>query len=97
MKVILTIKQNDETFALVYSGVKEFVQQSWWIKDHVELHLYQDYKGPELKLLQAFNVSCTPYVHAFYNVDSISILQEDRNQDQFQEDGEDLEDPVGYL
>ena len=23
--------------------------------------------------------------------------QQDRNQDQFQEDGEDLEDPIGYL
>jgi hypothetical protein len=94
MKVRLTIKRSDGTFAeLCYSGVKAVSKEG----NHYRLDLYQDYKRPETKLLQEFNVSCTPFVHSFYDVESLCVQQEDRNQSQFQEDGEDLEDPVGYL
>lgn len=94
MKVSVTIKRSDGTSAvLYYSGVKSVSKDGSIIR----LNLYQDYKRPETKLLQEFNVSCTPFVHAFYDVETFIIQQEDRNLSQFQEDGEDLEDPVGYL
>ena len=94
MKVTLEIKRSDGTIAvLYYSGVKSVRKDGSIIR----LDLYQDYKRPETKLLQEFNVSCTPFLHSFYDVESFCILQEDRTPEQFQEDGEDLEDPVGYL
>lgn len=94
MKVTLSIKRSDGTFAtLYYSGVKSVSKEG----SHWKLDLYRDYKRPETSLLQEFNVSCVPFVHAFYDVESIYILQEDRNQSQFQEDGEDLEDPIACM
>ena len=94
MKVSITIKRSDGTFAqLRYSGVRSVSKEG----SVTRLDLYQDYHRPETKLLQEFNVSCTPFVHSFYDVESLYVQQEDRNQSQFQEDGEDLEDPVGSL
>lgn len=98
MKLRLTIKRFDnKVFVLEYSGVRDFIQREYHEKGHVEVKLYKNYKGPAKELLQEFNCSCTPYVHSFYGVDSYHISQEDRDQEQFKEDGEDLEDPIGYL
>lgn len=83
MKVSITIKRSDGTFAqLCYSGVKSVSKEG----SVTRLDLYQDYHRPETKLLQEFNVSCTPFLHSFYDVESLYVQQEDRK------DGKDLED-----
>ena len=92
MKVKITLQRMDNFFILKYSGVKNVLQ----LNGKVIVDLYKDYKysGPDLR---DFNTSSYPYEHVFYGVASLRVSQEDRNQDQFQEDGEDLEDPIGYL
>ena len=92
MKADVTIRRMDKLFTLYYTGVKSILQ----LGEKVIVNLYSDYeyKGPDLR---DFNTSTHPYEHVFYGVASIYAKQQDRNQDQFQEDGEDLEDPVGYL
>lgn len=92
MKVYITLQRMDNFFTLEYSGAKNVIQ----LNGKVIIDLYKDYKysGPDLR---DFNTSTHPYEHVFYGVASIHVKQQDRNQDQFQEDGEDLEDPVGYL
>ena len=92
MKVEITLQRMDNFFTLYYSGVRNVLQ----LNGKTILSLYSDYeyKGPDLR---DFNTSLYPYEHVFYGVASLRCSQQDRNQDQFQEDGEDLEDPGGYL
>ena len=92
MKVEITLQCMDNFYTLEYSGVKNVLQ----LNGKVIVDLYSDYKysGPDLR---DFNTSSHPYEHVFYEVAALRVSQEDRNQSQFQEDGEDLEDPVGYL
>lgn len=88
MKVNITIKRSDGTSAqLYYSGVKSVSKDGSIIR----LNLYRDYRRPETKLLQEFNISCVPFLHSFCDVESFCVLQEDRNQDQMEEDGENIE------
>lgn len=92
MKVEITLQRMNNFFTLEYSGVKNVLQ----LNGKVIVDLYKNYKysGPDLR---DFNTSSHPYEHVFYGVASLRCSQQDRNQDQFQEDGEDLEDPIGYL
>lgn len=92
MKVEITLQRTDNFFTLEYSGVKNVLQ----LNGKVIVNLYKDYKysGPDLR---DFNTSSYPYEHVFYGVASLRCSQQDRNQEQFHEDGEDLEDLVGYL
>lgn len=88
MKVSITIKRSDGTLAeLYYSGVKSVSKEG----SVTRLNLYRDYRRPETKLLQEFNISCVPFLHSFCDVESLYVLQEDRNQDQMEEDGENVE------
>lgn len=90
MKLKLTIKRFDnKVFVLEYSGVRDFIHHE---QGHVAVKLYNNYKGPSKEFLQEFNCSCTRYLHEFYSVGFYHLSQEDRNQEQFKEDEEDLED-----
>lgn len=74
MKATIRIKSDNKIIYLEYSGVDKIVKQPWFNDDHIEVHLKQNYTGPDKKLLQQFNASCTPYVHSFYDVVSYSLI-----------------------
>ena len=91
MKLRLTIKRFDNKhFVLEYSGVRDFIQHEYHEQGHVEVELYKDYKGPAKELLQEFNCSCIPYLHSFYGVCSYHLSQEDRTEQPFIEDEENI-------
>ena len=93
MRVILKITRFEgEEYFLEYHGVRNISHKG----GAYQLDLYKDYQGPCTELLQQFNISSIPWLHCIY-AEECYVSQEDRNQEQFHEDGEDLEDPVGYL